>query len=70
VYGTLSEIANNQPVLAAQKVKYIDYEWYTTKVFSYEIARNENGEVITDKKGHVHMTNFGFLSRAHAGQNK
>jgi hypothetical protein len=57
-------------VLAALKVKYIDYELYTTKVFSYELARNEKGEVITGKKGDVSMTNFKFLKVAKKGQNK
>lgn len=70
VYGTFKEIANNYPVLTALKIKYIDYELYTTKVFSYEVARDEKGEVITGKKGDIGMTNFNFLKVAHRGQNK
>jgi hypothetical protein len=70
VYGIFKEVANNYPVLAAQKVKYIDYEWYTTKVFSYDLARDKNGEVAVDKKNNIHMTNFQFLKVAQKGQNK
>ena len=70
VYGMFKEISNNYPVLAALKIKYIDYELYTTKVFSYDVARNEKGEVITDKKGDIGMTNFNFLKTAKKGQNK
>jgi hypothetical protein len=70
VYGTFNGISNSYPVLAALKVKYIDYELYTTKVFSYDLARNDNGEVITDKKGDIGMKNFTFLKPKHPGQNK
>jgi hypothetical protein len=70
VYGTFKDVANNYPVLAAQQVKFIDYELYTTKVFSYEVMRNKNGDVATDKKGKVQMTNFEFLKVAEKGQNK
>lgn len=38
VYGIFNDVINNYPVLAAQQVKYIDYEIYTTQVFSYEGA--------------------------------
>ena len=70
VYGNFKELTNNLPVLAAQQIKYIDYEFYTTKVFSYEIQRNKSGDVVTDKKGKVQLTNFNFLKVANAGQNK
>ena len=70
VYGTFKEVANNYPVLEAQQVKYIDYELYTTTVFSYEIARDKNGDVATDKKGKAQMANFKFLKTAKKGQNK
>jgi hypothetical protein len=70
LYGTFSEVVNNHPVLTAQQVKYIDYELYTTKVFYYEILRNKDGEVATDKKGKAQITNFKFLKVATKGQNK
>jgi hypothetical protein len=70
VYGDFKEITNNLPVLAARQIKYIDYEFYTTKVFSYEIARDKTGKVVTDKKGKIQTTNFEFLKMAKAGQNK
>lgn len=70
VYGTFKEVSNNYPVLAAQQVKYIDYELYTTNIYSYEVMRNKNGDVATDKKGRVQMTNFKFLKIAKKGQNK
>lgn len=70
VYGTFKGLANNYPLLAAQQVKYIDYELYTTRVFSYEVERDKNGHVVTDKRGKVQLTNFQFLKVAKAGQNK
>lgn len=70
VYGTFTEMSNNYPVLAAQQVKYIDYELYTTNVFSYEVMRNKSGDVAIDKKGKVQITNFKFLKVAKKGQNK
>lgn len=70
VYGTFNELMNNYPVLSAQQVKYVDYELYTTNVFSYEVHRDKKGNVMTDKKGKVQMTNFKFLKVAKKGQNK
>lgn len=70
VYGIFKDVSNNYPVLTAQQVKYIDYELYTTNVFSYEVQRNKKGEIVTDKKGKVQMTNFKFLKVAKKGQNK
>ena len=70
VYGNFKELAHTLPVLIARQIKYIDFKLYTTKVFSYEIQRDKNGEVVTDKKGNVQMTNFKFLKVAKRGQNK
>lgn len=70
VYGIFKEIVNGLPVIAATGIKYIDYKWYTTKVFSYEIKRDKDGNVVTDKKGRVQTSNFKFLKIATAGQNK
>ena len=70
VYGTFEELLNNYPVLSAQQVKYIDYEFYTTNVFSYEVKRNKSGSVISNKNGKVEMTNFKFLQIPKKGQNK
>jgi len=70
VYGIFKGLANGRPILSARQIKYIDYELYTTKVFSYEILRDKNGDVVTDKKGNVQMTNLKFLKIAKAGQNK
>jgi len=70
VYGNFKALANNFPVIAALQIKYIDYEFYTTKVFSYEIKRDKNGNVFTDKKGKIQTINFKFLKVANAGQNK
>lgn len=70
VYGDFKGSVDNIPVLAARQIKYIDYDFYTTKVFSYEIQRDKNGEVVTDKKGKYQLANFKFLKVAQAGQNK
>jgi hypothetical protein len=70
VYGIFKELANGYPVLSARKIKYIDYEFYTTKVMSYEIQRDKDGNVITDKKGRAQITNFHFIIVPKAGQNK
>ncbi len=70
VYGIFKELANGLPVLSARQIKYIDYELYTTKIYSYEILRDKNGDVVTDKKGKVQTTNFTFFKVPKAGQIK
>ena len=70
VYGNFTGIVNNYPMIAARQIKYIDYEWYSEKIFSYEVKRDKDGNVETDKKGKVQMTNFHFLKVAGRGQNK
>jgi|SRR5688572_17164121 len=70
VYGEFKGLSNKIPLLLAQQIKYVDYEFYTTKVFSYEIERDKNGEVVTDKSGRPRLANFRFLKIATAGQNK
>jgi len=70
VYGIFKELVNGFPVLSAKKIKYIDYEFYTTKVMSYEIQRDKNGNVVTDKKGKAQITNFHFFIVPKSGQNK
>jgi len=70
VYGDFKDIKDNYPVIFAQQIKYVDYEFYSTNIFSYEIKRDKKGNVQTDKKGKVQMTNFKFLRIAKAGQNK
>jgi hypothetical protein len=70
VYGTFKGVLHSYPVLAAQQVKYIDYEYYTTIRFSYEVMRDESGNVVTDKNGNVRLANFEFLKTLKKGQNK
>jgi len=70
VYGNFKENVNNYPIIAAQQIKFIDYEWYSEKIFSYEVKRDEDGNVETDKKGKVQTTNFHFFKIAGKGQNK
>jgi hypothetical protein len=70
VYGTFTGLADSYPVLAARQVKYVDYEVYTTKVFSYDIARDKNGDVAVDKKGKAQLKDFKILKIAGKGQNK
>jgi hypothetical protein len=70
VYGNFKEIKNGLPLINAVQLKYIDYEQYSTAIFTYEIKRNEKGEVETDKKGRLQTANFKFLKVAGAGQNK
>ena len=70
VYGDFKETVNNYAIIAAQQIKYIDYKWYSEKIFSYEVKRDKDGNVGTDTKGKVQMTNFHFLKIAGKGQNK
>ena len=70
MYGNFKETVNNYPVIAAQQIKVIDYEWYSEKIFSYEVKRDKDANVETDKKGKVQTTNFHFLKIAGKGQNK
>jgi len=70
VYGNFKDLSKGYPALAAQQIKYIDYELYTTKVLYYDVARDKKGNVAVDKKGKVQLTDFKFLKIAKAGQNK
>jgi hypothetical protein len=70
VYGNFKEMSNNYPVIIAQQIKFIDYEFYSTKIFSYDVERDKNGEVVTDKKSRAKITGLHFLKVAGKGQNK
>jgi hypothetical protein len=70
VYGDFQTVAEGIPVIAARQIKYIDYKWYTTTAFSYDIKRDKKGLVVTDKKGNVEITDFHFLKVPGRGQNK
>lgn len=70
VNGIFEEISDGIPTLTTQQIKYIDYQFYTTKVFSYDIARNSKGEVMTSPDGKLMMINFERLKVAAPGQNK
>ena len=70
VYGNFIHTLGGIPALDAVQIKYIDYKWYSTNIFSYEVKRNKNGEVEVNKKGKLTMDNFSFIKVAHAGQNK
>lgn len=70
VYGKLNGTINRLPVLTAKQIKYINYELYTTTVFSYEILRDKKGNIVTNKEGRAQTTNFKFLKVAKRGQNK
>jgi hypothetical protein len=70
VYGYYKTLSGSYPLIAASQIKYIDYELYTTKVFSYDIQKNDRGEIELDKNGKVKTIDFKFLKIAKAGQNK
>ncbi|HZE83209.1 MAG TPA: hypothetical protein VE035_02825 [Puia sp.] len=71
VYGTLQDLSNGIPVIAAQQIKWIDYFWYSLNIFSYDVARDKDGQVLADKKNGIpKFTDFHFFTIAHKGQNK
>lgn len=70
VYGKFTGLSNGLPVLAAAQIRYFAYELYTTKVFSYEVQRDGNGNVVATKNGNPQITNFELLKVAGRGQNK
>jgi hypothetical protein len=70
VYGNYKETVNQAPVIDAAQIKFIDYKWYTDKIFSYEPERGKDGNVATGKNGKVRLTNFKFYKVATRGQNK
>jgi hypothetical protein len=70
VYGIFKGLSNNYPILVEPQIKYIDYEQYTMNVYSYEIERDNNGNVVTGKKGNFQTTNFKFFKVPKQGQNK
>ena len=70
VYGDFKEIKEGIPILTTQQIKYIDYQFYTTYVFSYDLARDKNGEVMIGPRGEIMTTDFQRLKVASPGQNK
>ena len=70
VYGNFEKILDAYPLLSAQKIKIIDYKFYTTKVFYYDVLRDETGEIVCDKTDRAKLTNFKILKIAGTGQNK
>jgi hypothetical protein len=68
-YGNI--IADNTlPAMKATYIKTVDYKYYTTKIFSYKIKRDEEGHVVTDKAGRPQPDDLKFLKVAGRGQNK
>lgn len=70
VYGYFDSVADDIPVLTARQLKYVDYKWYSTKIFYYDIKRDNDGMAVTDKKGDPIVIDFKFLKVAGRGQNK
>lgn len=70
VYGKLKSATESLPILTAIQIRYFDYEFYSTKIFSYDILRDSNGEVVTDKNGAAQKTSLTILRIAKKGQNK
>jgi len=70
VNGIFTEIIDGIPTLTTHQIKYIDYQYYTTYVFSYEVARNTKGEVMTSPDGMLQFDKFERLKLASPGQNK
>lgn len=70
VYGIFKGIIEGIPTLTTQQIKYIDNQYYTTKIFSYEVARNTKGEVMTSPDGMLKFDKFERLKLASPGQNK
>jgi hypothetical protein len=68
-YGTI--IADNTlPAMKATYIKTVDYKYYSTKIFSYKIKRDDEGRVVTDKVGRPQPDDLKFLKVAGRGQNK
>jgi hypothetical protein len=68
-YGTI--IADNTlPAMKATYIKTVDYKYYSTKIFSYKIKRNEEGRVVTYENGRPAIEEFKVLKVAGRGQNK
>lgn len=57
------------PILKGEELKFFDYKMYTTKIFSYTVKRNKNGDVVM-KNGKPVQDKFEFLKVAMPGQNK
>jgi hypothetical protein len=68
-YGTI--IADNTlPAMKATYIKTVDYKYYSTKIFSYKIKRDDKGRVVTDNAGRPQTDDLKFLKVAGRGQNK
>ncbi|HMH24873.1 MAG TPA: hypothetical protein VK563_24025 [Puia sp.] len=70
VYGHLQGFSGGIPVIAAQEIKWISYFWYSLNIFSYDVLRDKDQQVVTGKNGEPKFTDFHILSLAHKGQNK
>jgi hypothetical protein len=68
-YGTIIA-GNTLPAMKATYIKTVDYKYYSTKIFSYKIKRDEEGRVVTDKAGRPQTDDLKFLKVAGRGQNK
>lgn len=69
-YGELMNCQNGIPTLSVEGIKIIDYKYYSTKIFSYDILRDEKGQVVVNKSGKAMTTNFESLKVPGPGQNK
>lgn len=70
IYAYFNEIVDGIPILILPQIKFIDYKFYTSNVFSYDIERDSQGQVVTSSSGELNITNFTLLKVPGRGQNK
>jgi hypothetical protein len=68
-YVYLDSLNNNMPTLIGAGFKIYDYREYTTAIFSYDVERDNNGNVVS-LNGVPELANFQKLRVANKGQNK
>jgi hypothetical protein len=68
-YGQL-HASTDLPLLIATGIKVVDYKFYSTAIFTYDIERDTEGHVVLEKNGIPKHTGFKMLRIAKRGQNK
>ncbi len=69
-YGNFIELKNTCPVLDTKGLRFIPKKYYATNIFSYKVARDSSGKVISTKEGYPLLTDFKMLKVPKSGKNE
>ncbi|WP_196158772.1 hypothetical protein [Reinekea sp. G2M2-21] len=69
VYGQFLWVESDKPVLGYLNGSFVDEKYYSTKIWEYDIERDEEGNVVANEMGLPKISNLKVLRVPGPGQN-